>query len=162
MGRVLQRKRTTSSFCGYCTACRTMGPRPPDEQTFSLFIAFAPRHWRKQIHEYRALPAYLHLTFPAFLRLATTDGSVDEPAEMSCLKFPCRALQPGPLGTSLHGPAWSGALGLKGFKAMRNSAWRSAGEGISRHPCSKLCTALSEVPRSRAICFCVFPKSRRI
>jgi hypothetical protein len=44
---------------------------------------------------------------------ALTDGPVDEPTQMSCLKFPCRALLPDLPGTSLHDPAWSGSFVLR-------------------------------------------------
>jgi len=93
-----------------------MGPRSNDEQTFSLFLAFAPfspRRWRKQARKYRALAAYLHLLLPAFSHGALTDGPVDEPAQMSCLKFPCGALLPDLLGASLHYPTGSGSFVLR-------------------------------------------------
>ena len=93
-----------------------MGLRSPDEQTFSLFLAFVPFaswRWQKQTHEYRALAAYLHLLLPAFSHGALTDGPVDEPAQMSCLKFPCGALLLDLLGTSLHDPTRSGPFVLR-------------------------------------------------
>ena len=46
--------------------------------------------------------------------------------------------------------------------ARRNKTWRSACTGMFLHPCSKLCIALSEVPKSCAICCWVFPKWCRI
>ena len=39
---------------------------------------------------------------------------------------------------------------------IKKSTCRSMCTGTLRHPCSKLCTALREVPRSWAICFWVF------
>ena len=93
-----------------------MGPRSNDEQTFSLFLAFAPfspRRWRKQARKYRALAAYLHLLLPAFSHGALADGPVDEPAQMSGLKFPCGALLPDLPGTSLHDPTGSGPFVLR-------------------------------------------------
>jgi hypothetical protein len=42
----------------------------------------------------RTLPASFHLLAPAFLNLPPADRSVDEPTEMSRLKFPCRTLIP--------------------------------------------------------------------
>jgi hypothetical protein len=38
-----------------------------------------------------ALAAKFHLLLPAFLRLSPADRSIDKPAEVSRLKFPCRA-----------------------------------------------------------------------
>jgi hypothetical protein len=83
---------------------------------FTVFVPFALLRWRKDARKYRAPAAYLHLILPALLRGAFTDGPVDEPAQMSCLQLPCRALQPDLLGASLPDPTWSGSIGLKGFE----------------------------------------------
>jgi hypothetical protein len=46
--------------------------------------------------------------------------------------------------------------------ARRNNICRSIWAGILLQPCSKLCTALSEVPNNCAICFWVLPSWLRI
>jgi len=83
---------------------------------FMAFAEFAFRRERTDARKYRALPAHLHLPLPAFLHFAPTERPVDEPAQMPCLKLPCRAPQPDLLGASLHDPARSGSLSLKGFE----------------------------------------------
>lgn len=63
--------------------------------------------------KYPASAAQLHLLLPAFLHLALTDRPVNEPAEMPCLKFPCRAILPDLLRTSLYDPTGSGHFFLR-------------------------------------------------
>ena len=49
-------------------------------------------------------------------------------------------------------------LGREGLEAKRKRTWRSIWTGIFLHPCSKLCMALRETPKSCAIWLCVFPR----
>lgn len=64
------------------------------------------------------------------------------------------------------GQSWMSQQGLPpswaSFLARRNSACLSTCVGIFLHPCSKLCTALSEIARSWAISFWDFPSRWRI
>ena len=48
------------------------------------------------------------------------------------------------------------------FKVRRNSNWRSVCTGMFLHPCSKLCTALIEIPNNCANWSWVFSKPDRI
>ncbi len=47
---------------------------------------------RQYASEYFALPAQFHFFLPGLLHLALTDRPIDEPAEVSDLKFPCRTV----------------------------------------------------------------------
>ena len=55
--------------------------------------------------KYRALPAEFHFFAPALLRLSAADGSIDEPAEMSCLEFPRRTVLTGLRSAASNLPA---------------------------------------------------------
>ena len=54
---------------------------------FLLKITTVRSHDRRQN---LARPAYLHLFFPFFMCCSAADGSVNEPAKLSCLKLPRR------------------------------------------------------------------------
>jgi hypothetical protein len=77
------------------------------------FVPFASWRWRKYAHEYRALSAYVHLLIPAFLHLAPADGPVNEPAQMSCVKFPRRALLSRFFGAAPYAPTGTGLFVLR-------------------------------------------------
>lgn len=55
--------------------------------------------------KYRTLPANLHFLVPAILNLPPADGPVDEPAEVSRLEFPRRAVLTGLRGATPNLPA---------------------------------------------------------
>ena len=65
----------------------------------------------------------------------------------------------GQSSTSQHG--FNGASWVS-FIETKYRIWRSILVGILRHPCSKLCTDLKEIPKSSAICFWVFLKLWRM
>lgn len=48
------------------------------------------------------------------------------------------------------------------FRERRNRSWRSTYMGMRLHPCSKLCTALEDIPNNWPISFCDFPQLWRI
>jgi hypothetical protein len=50
-------------------------------------------------------PTTLHFLFPVLANITTAIGSVNKPAELTCLKFPGRALFLGLWGTLFYNPA---------------------------------------------------------
>jgi hypothetical protein len=47
---------------------------------------------RQHASEYVALSAQFHFLLPCLLLLALTDGTINKPAEVASLKFPCRTI----------------------------------------------------------------------
>jgi len=65
-----------------------------------------------------ALSTYFHLLLPASLGRALADRSVDEPAKVSGMKLPCRAILPVLRWTTARQPAGLGLLGSAAFQSQ--------------------------------------------
>jgi hypothetical protein len=67
-----------------------------------------------------AVPAGFHLLLPAFLDLPVTYGPVDEPAQITQFKFPCRAVALTFSGAVLRRPAFLFSPSLGGMNSCDN------------------------------------------
>ncbi len=107
------------------------------------FLASNPQRQHRLVNF--AVSAYFHLLFPASLGRAPADRSVDEPAKVSGIELPCRAILPVLRWTAARQPA---GLGLLGGAALECQKKQDLALDIHRNVPPALLEALNGLGRN--------------